>query len=101
MRIDILQQRWLTRTRDLVELLGLLLLLLPFCGFVIVISLDYVGASWAVSEASREPGGLPALYLLKTLIPLAAGLLGLQALARLLAVMNRLRGKAVIEDAPA
>ena len=100
-RIDILQQRWLTRTRDLVELLGLLLLLLPFCGFVIVISLDYVGASWAVSEASREPGGLPALYLLKTLIPLAAGLLGLQALARLLAVMNRLRGKAVIEDAPA
>ncbi|MEZ5465241.1 MAG: TRAP transporter small permease subunit [Lysobacteraceae bacterium] len=92
-RIDILQQRWSQRTRDVVELLGLLLLLLPFCVFVAWISLDYVAASWSVREASREPGGLPALYLLKTLIPVAAALLGLQALARVLAVLRRLRGK--------
>ena len=91
-RIDILQQRWLTRTRELIELIGLLALLLPFCVFVVWVSLDYVAASWSVREASREPGGLPALYLLKTLIPVAAALLGLQALARALAVIVRLRG---------
>src|SRR5690606_5132512 len=93
-RIDILQQRWSARTRDLIELFGLLVLLLPFCAFVIGISANYVAASWSVSEASREPGGLPALYLLKTLIPVAAGLLGLQGVARVLGAVARLRGVA-------
>ncbi|MCB1561864.1 MAG: TRAP transporter small permease subunit, partial [Xanthomonadales bacterium] len=46
-RIDILQQRWLTRTRELIELIGLLALLLPFCVFVVWVSLDYVAASWS------------------------------------------------------
>ena len=92
-RIDILQQRWSQRTRDWIELVGLAALLLPFCVFVSWISADYVIASWSVHEASREPNGLPALYLLKTMILLAAILLALQGLVRGLAVWARLRGR--------
>lgn len=80
-RVDVFAQRWPARTRAAVELAGLLLFVLPFCAFVAWISLDYVQASWAIREASREPGGLPALYALKALIPLAAVVLALQALA--------------------
>jgi TRAP-type mannitol/chloroaromatic compound transport system permease small subunit len=45
-------------------------------------SLPYVARSWAIFEGSRESGGLPFVYLLKTLIPLFALLLGLQGVAQ-------------------
>jgi TRAP-type mannitol/chloroaromatic compound transport system permease small subunit len=91
-RVDVLQQRWSSRTRAWVELAGVLLFLLPFAGLLLWLSLDYVAASWAQREASREPGGLPALYLLKGVIPLAAGLLLLQGIAEALRAIAGLRG---------
>lgn len=80
--VDLLQQRWSDRGKARAELAGTLLLLLPFCAFMLWVSLDYVAASWSLREGSREPGGLPGVFLLKTLIPLAALLLGLQGLVR-------------------
>lgn len=91
-RVDILQQRWSPRTRAAVEAAGHLLFLLPFLVFMLWISLDYVAASWSLRESSREPGGLPGVFVLKTLIPLSAGLLALQALAELLRALARWRG---------
>ena len=82
------------RGRAWIELLGCVFLLLPFCAFMLWISLDYVAASWQMREASREPGGLPALYLLKGLIPLSAGLLFLQGVSEALKALARLRGGA-------
>ena len=42
----------------------------------------YVGASWEVMEVSQEGRlGIPAVYLLKTLILVFAALLGVQAVA--------------------
>ena len=80
-RVDILQQRWSARGKARAELLGTLLFLLPFCAFMLWISLDYVAASWSLREGSRETGGLPGVFVLKTLIPLTAVLLALQGLA--------------------
>src|SRR2546429_42322 len=45
-------------------------------------SLPYGARSWAVLERSRETSGLPFVYLLKTLIPLFAFLLGLAGIAQ-------------------
>ena len=42
-------------------------------------------------EASPEPGGLPFVYLLKTLIPVMAVLLALQALAQIARALTTLR----------
>ena len=80
-RVDVFSQRWTPRTRAWVEVAGMVGLLLPLCLFTIAISWDYVAASWAAREGSRDPGGLPAWYLLKSLLPLSALLLMLQALA--------------------
>jgi TRAP-type mannitol/chloroaromatic compound transport system permease small subunit len=79
-RVDVLQSRWSPRSRAAVELAGTLLFLLPFAALLLWLSLDYVAASWAQREGSREPGGLPAVYLLKAVLPLAAGLLIVQGL---------------------
>ena len=80
-RVDIFYQRFSERRKALVDVVGTLLFLMPSCFFVFWISLDYVGASWSVYEGSREAGGLPAVYLLKSLIPLCALLLAVQGLA--------------------
>lgn len=80
-RVDLLYQRFTPRGKAWVDLLGTLVFLLPFCLFMLWISLDYVAASWSQREGSREPGGLPGVFLLKTLIPIAAALLALQGVA--------------------
>ena len=93
-RVDIFYRHLSVRARALVDLLGALLLLLPVCGFLLWISWDYVATAWALHEGSRETGGLPYVYLLKTLIPIAAGLLILQGISQALRSVSTLLGTA-------
>lgn len=83
-RVDIFYRRFSPRARAWVNSLGGILFLLPLCVYVFVISWDFVAQSWWIREVSSEPGGIPAVYLLKTLIPLMAVNLGLQAVAEIL-----------------
>ena len=80
-RVDIFYQRFSERGRAWVDLLGVLLLLIPVTLFIAWISWDYVASAWALREGSREAGGLPGVYLLKSVIPLMALLLLLQGIA--------------------
>jgi TRAP-type mannitol/chloroaromatic compound transport system permease small subunit len=91
-RVDVFSQRWRPRTRAWVEVAGMAVLLLPLCVFIIAMSWDYVGASWATREGSRDSGGLPGVYLLKSLLPLSAGLLMLQAVAETVRALRRALG---------
>lgn len=92
-RVDLLSRHWSPRRRAAVELGCTLVLLAPFCALLLFGSLDYVASSWRIHESSRETGGLPAVYLLKTLIPVAAALLLLAGLARALRAVLVLRGQ--------
>jgi TRAP-type mannitol/chloroaromatic compound transport system permease small subunit len=83
-RVDIFYSSAKLRARALVDLIGALLLLLPFAAVLAVVSMPYVERSWGILESSREASGLPFVYLLKTLIPLFAVLIGLQGVAQLL-----------------
>ena len=80
-RVDVFYRRFGERGRAWVDLVGAIVLLLPFASYIAWSSWDYVAASWAVGERSREAGGLPGLFLLKTAIPVAAALLFLQGVA--------------------
>lgn len=93
-RVDIFYRNWPARRRAWVNLFGVVLLLLPVCITLLVTSIPYVINSWAVSETSREAGGLQHVYLLKTLIPVAIGLLGLQGIALALRSLCQLRSDA-------
>lgn len=77
-RVDVFYRLFDPRRQALVDLLGTLLLLFPVCGFILWTSWGYVADSWSLGESSREAGGLPALYLLKTVIPVAAVLLTIE-----------------------
>lgn len=80
-RVDIVHTRLSARGKLITELVGAVFFLLPFCVFLIYISFDYVAASWASREGSKESAGLPGVYLWKTLIPVCGGLLLMQGLA--------------------
>lgn len=80
-RVDIFYRRFGPKGRAWVDLLGVLILLLPVTLFITWVSWDYVATSWELREGSREAGGLPGVYLLKSVIPLMAVLLLLQGVA--------------------
>lgn len=80
-RVDIFHQRFSKNTQGWVDLLGSLLLLMPVCLFIMICSWSYVTDSWQIQESSRNSGGLPGVYLLKSTIIIMAGLLFLQGLS--------------------
>ena len=83
-RVDIFYQKFSTRKKAWVNLLGSLFLLLPVCITIFIISFDYVVSSWQILEKSSEAGGLPLVYLNKSLILLLTLTLGLQGIAEIL-----------------
>lgn len=91
-RVDIVYARLRPRPRALVDLVGALVFLLPFAAALLPLSIPYVARSWAILEHSPEESGLPFVYLLKTLIPLFALLLGLQGIAQAIRAALVLRG---------
>ena len=76
----------------LIDLCGFLFLLLPVSGFIFFISWDYVAASWALKEGSREAGGLPGVFLLKSILLLMPALLLLQGLSHSIRALQLLTG---------
>ncbi|MEE8058957.1 MAG: TRAP transporter small permease subunit [Pseudomonadales bacterium] len=83
-RVDIFYRHFSPRTKAWINSLGGIIFLLPLCVYIVVVSWDFVDQSWQIREVSSEPGGIPAVFLLKTLIPLLAINLGLQGLAEIL-----------------
>jgi len=83
-RVDIFYQKMSRRGRAWVDLLGTFLLLTPVCIFIAWGGWDYVLKSWEVMEGSREAGGIPAVYLLKTLMIVMPVLMLIQGLAWIL-----------------
>lgn len=81
-RVDIFYQDMSLKNKSKVDLFGSVFLLLPFTIFIVWISFDYVINSWLLLEKSREAGGLPFVFILKTLIPVMSILLFLQALSQ-------------------
>ena len=55
---------------------------MPFALTLMWLSVPYAARSWAILERSQEVGGVPLVFLLKTLIPLFALLMALQGVAQ-------------------
>jgi TRAP-type mannitol/chloroaromatic compound transport system permease small subunit len=83
-RVDIFYGPASARYKAWVNLFGGLFLLLPVAVFIFWVSWDYVAAAWRIRETSPEAGGIPFVYLLKTLIVVMAMLVILQGLTEIL-----------------
>lgn len=91
-RVDILHENMNLRKQGWVELIGLVFLLLPFIAVVIIYSVPFVAYSWSVNEISDAPGGLPARWAIKAVLPIAFALLAMAAVSRLTRVTALLFG---------
>ncbi len=92
-RVDIFYAKYSSTQKAWVDLTGTILLLFPFCIYLIIASWGYAANSWALLEGSREAGGLPILFILKTLVPLMPALLLLQGIATVCHSLNIIRNK--------
>jgi TRAP-type mannitol/chloroaromatic compound transport system permease small subunit len=90
-RVDIFYAHAGKRARAFVDLVGALLLLLPFMLVLLWLSVPYVQRSWAIFERSQEASGLPFVYLLKTVIPVFAVLMVLQGMSQAIHALATLR----------
>ena len=77
-RVDVMFAGFSQRTKNFIELISALLLM-AICLIVIWLSVSYVMQSWANNEGSANPGGIPARYVLKSLIPIGFALMLVQA----------------------
>lgn len=90
-RVDIFYRSNSSRYKNWVNLAGTALFVVPFSLFMLLIGWDYVTASWAAVEASREAGGLPLVFILKSLILILPLLLLLQSWSTIRLCIRELR----------
>ena len=81
-RVDIFYASARPRMKAAIDLVGTLIFLAPFAIAILLLSIPYAARSWKLLERSPEASGLPFVYLLKTLIPIFALLVGLQGVAQ-------------------
>ena len=80
-RVDVVFASLSDRSKQFIEIITALLSM-AICAIVIWLSWSYVAYSWNIGEDSANPGGIPARYILKGLIPLGFALLFIQSVAQ-------------------
>lgn len=78
-RIDLFFNNVSKRKQALINLLGTILFLIPFCITMIIVSYNFFESSFLIKESSPDGGGLPARYILKAVLPITFLLLFLQS----------------------
>ncbi|MFH1351895.1 MAG: TRAP transporter small permease subunit [Pseudomonadota bacterium] len=92
-RVDLLYTRFGEKIKAFIDLFGTLFLCIPYCILAVWTALPYVADSWSLKEFSPNPGGLPAVYILKAVIPVTFFLIGLQAISMFIKKIYVLTGK--------
>lgn len=91
-RVDVFRAGQGPRARAWTDRVGIVAFLIPVFGLTLWHVWADIVFSWSIREGSRETGGLPGLFLVKTALPLACGLMILQGLAALAAPAERRDG---------
>lgn len=91
-RVDLFYSKFNLQQKAWLNVFGTIIFLIPFTLLIIYASQNYVINSFTLNESSPDPGGLPARYILKTIIPLSFLFLLLQGFSLLfksiLEIMN-------------
>lgn len=83
-RVDIVHMNLSRQKQHIFEILGILLLLMPFLWVLFDHSVSWAYEAWRVNESSANPTGLPYRWVIKSVVPLSAFLIFIAALARLI-----------------
>lgn len=77
-RVDVFYHKFNAKTKAIVDILGSVFLLIPWCIVGIITCYKYASNSFYIKENSPNPGGLPAWYVIKYCIVLCFVLLMVQ-----------------------
>ena len=82
-RLDILYRSNLLtdKHRAWIDAFGTLFILIPFCLLIIISAWPFISQAYIHNEASPDPGGLPARWLIKSMIPAGFCLILIQGIA--------------------
>ncbi|WP_018689026.1 TRAP transporter small permease subunit [Ahrensia kielensis] len=94
-RVDIFYASSDIKRKATIDIFGHLVLLIPSMAILAYWSWPSVANSWKILEGPISVGGIPASFLLKSLIPAFCGLLIIQSISCLLANILRRRGEAL------
>ena len=83
-RIDIFYNKFSNNLKKNINLFGTIFFLLPSCVLIFTTSFNYVISSIMLLESSKEAGGLPILYILKSYILLMVFSLFLQGISEII-----------------
>jgi TRAP-type mannitol/chloroaromatic compound transport system permease small subunit len=89
-RVDIFYERLSYRVKAIIDILGTLFFLLPFCLLVAWYGVDFAKESYALGETSGDPGGLPYRWIIKAVIPVSFLFMAVSGVGLLLNSLNKI-----------
>ncbi|MGB3547803.1 MAG: TRAP transporter small permease subunit [Saprospiraceae bacterium] len=87
-RVDLFYERFSPNDRRLTNLIGTLVLLLPWAMLLLVTGSRYAWQAWVEGEGSPNPGGIPYYWVIKAAIPAGAALLMVQGVLTLVELLR-------------
>ncbi len=94
-RIDVFYRTASKTYKNIVNIVGCLIFVLPICWIIFDKSIGYITRSFAIGETSAEAGGMPYLWLLKAAIWGFSALFAMQAVSLTLRSVLSLAGHEV------
>ena len=91
-RVDIFYSKLSEKNKNIINIFGSLIFLIPVCLIIFYYSFSYVINSWAQLEGSLEERGLHAVFIMKTFIWFFAFMLFAQGISIIASSINRIRG---------
>ena len=83
-RVDLFYEKFSVRKKNIVNIIGVLIFLIPWSIVIIYYGYEYAINSYSFREGSPQPNGLPARYIIKSFIAIGFFLLFLQGLSVLI-----------------
>jgi len=90
-RLDVLHDKFSRRTKEKIEILGIILLLMPLIYVIFYHSVDFLWEALRTHERSDSPMGLCCRWIPKGLIPIAMIMFFASATARLVKAFHYLK----------
>ena len=90
-RLDLIHAKMSQRTREWVEIFGILFLMMPLIYVIFYHSIDFVWEAIRTMERSDSPMGLPYRWIPKSLIPISMVLFFMAGVARLIQAVHYLK----------
>ncbi|HAS8422491.1 TPA: TRAP transporter small permease subunit [Vibrio vulnificus] len=99
-RVDLFYERLSHRAQAIIDLLGTIFFLFPFCLLVAWFGIDFAKESYALGETSGDPGGLPYRWVIKAIIPLSFLFMAISGVGLLLHSLNKIVNPHLMHSSP-